>query len=330
MNAPIQQDMFRPALTRAPHMVAWGAGLDSTGMIVEMFERGEPIDQVLFADTGSEKPETYEYIEYFSRWMADRGIPFERLAYQPQNFKNFPPYRSLLENCLTNGTLPSIAFGFSSCSKKFKISVQDKWTNNWEPAVTAWSQGLRVVKSIGYDCSPADLKRYAQREGYESDKYEFRYPLREWGWTRDVITQSLLARNIRVPPKSACFFCTAMKPWEVDALPKPMLRLIVLMEARAEPRLTSTEGLWRKTVLGTKGGTAKPGSMTIYIRDKGLLPAEQIELIRERAPKALIRWQEAQAEIPIGERPPIAEWIDFFEEHKGMFEGDGVVGPYSA
>lgn len=330
MSPPGQTDMFRPLLERAPVIVAYGAGLDSTGMIAEMHARGEPIDQVLFADTGSEKPETYEYLAYFKRWLNDHSIPFEVLSYQARDFKHFPPYKSLLENCLTNGTLPSIAFGFSSCSKKFKQSVQDNWTNSWEPATTAWAQGLRVVKCIGYDCSPADLKRYAQREGYRSDKYEFRYPLREWGWTRDRIAESLRAKNILVPPKSACFFCTASKTHEVDALPKNLLRLIVLMEARAEPRLTTTEGLWRKTVKGTRGGTAKPGSMTIYIREKGLLPSEQVDLIRERAPQALIRWQAAQAEVPIERRPALSEWLEFFEAQKGVFEGDGVIGPIRA
>jgi len=102
------------------------------------------------------------------------------------------------------------------------------------------------------------------------------------------------------------------------------------MEARAEPRLTTTEGLWRKTVKGTRGGTAKPGSMTIYIREKGLLPSEQVDLIRERAPQALIRWQAAQAEVPIERRPALSEWLEFFEAQKGVFEGDGVIGPIRA
>src|SRR3546814_8141336 len=44
---------------RAPVMVAWGAGVDSTALIIELAEAGEPIDMVLFADTGSEKAETY-------------------------------------------------------------------------------------------------------------------------------------------------------------------------------------------------------------------------------------------------------------------------------
>src|SRR3546814_13331082 len=60
---------------RAPVMVAWGAGVDSTALIIELAEAGEPIDMVLFADTGSEKAETYAYLPIFRAWMDSRGIP---------------------------------------------------------------------------------------------------------------------------------------------------------------------------------------------------------------------------------------------------------------
>jgi hypothetical protein len=45
----VQIDFFAPA--RQPVLVAWGAGVDSTSMIIELVARGEPIDHVLFADT---------------------------------------------------------------------------------------------------------------------------------------------------------------------------------------------------------------------------------------------------------------------------------------
>ncbi len=72
MTAPVQQDMFRAAPTRAPVMIALGMGVDSVAMTIEMFERGMPIDQVLFADTGSERPETYEYEAISDRPMEER------------------------------------------------------------------------------------------------------------------------------------------------------------------------------------------------------------------------------------------------------------------
>ncbi len=302
----------------SPVMAACGMGVDSVAMIIELVERGERIDVVLFADTGSEKPATMAYVLIFRAWLEARGILFIVVGYQPKKFKNWPPYGTLEENCLTNGTLPSIAFGFGSCSLKWKVAPQNAWADAWEPARACWAGGGRVTKLIGYDCSPQDVKRYAEREGYDDDpKYVYRYPLREWGWVRSDCETRIRKAGLPVPVKSACFFCTAMKPWEVDKLEPSYLRRIVLMEARAKPRLTKTEGLWRKTVTGVRGGIPKPGSMTEYIRAKGLLPAEQIDWIITHAPQQLIRWQEGAAEVPIEQRTAVREWLAFFDAMEG-------------
>ena len=49
----------------APVIAAWGMGLDSTAMIVELVRQGTPPDVVLTADTGSERPETYVFLPLF-------------------------------------------------------------------------------------------------------------------------------------------------------------------------------------------------------------------------------------------------------------------------
>lgn len=96
---------------RSPVLAAWGAGVDSTAMLIELIARREPVDQVLFADVGAEKAETLAFVPVFRAWLADHGVASEVVRYAPKNFKNWPPYRTLTENLLTNGTLPGIAFG---------------------------------------------------------------------------------------------------------------------------------------------------------------------------------------------------------------------------
>ena len=58
----MQIDMF--GMNRQPVTVAWGGGLDSTAMIVEMHERGEQIDLVTFANLHAERPWTYDTVAY--------------------------------------------------------------------------------------------------------------------------------------------------------------------------------------------------------------------------------------------------------------------------
>ena len=295
-----------PALDRSPVVAAWGMGLDSTAMIIELVARGQAPDLVLTADTGAERPETYEFLPIFQRWMDAHAIEHHVVRYVPRRFKNWPPYFSLLENCLTNATLPSISLGRHSCSLKWKIAPQDKWVADWLPAREAWGRGQRVIKLIGYDASPADSRRYAHAEGMDNPRDEFRYPVREWGWDRRRCAARIREEGLPVPIKSSCFFCAAMKPEEVLTLPRWCLRLIVLMEARAAPRLRNVEGLWRRATRN------RPGSMTEYIRAQGLLDHAEVDRIETGAPVELVRFQSVAAHVPIDQRPHLREWLDRF------------------
>lgn len=119
--AAVNDDQRYTALYGVPVVAAWGMGVDSTAMIVEWVTRGLPLSVVLTADTGVEREETYAYLPIFQRWMDRHHIEHHLVRYVPKRFKHWPPYFTLLENCLTNATLPSISFGRHSCSAKWKI-----------------------------------------------------------------------------------------------------------------------------------------------------------------------------------------------------------------
>jgi len=55
-----------------PIIVAYGAGVDSTGILIGLQRAGVRPDLILFADTGSEKPETIAYLDCGSAWNFDR------------------------------------------------------------------------------------------------------------------------------------------------------------------------------------------------------------------------------------------------------------------
>jgi hypothetical protein len=290
----------------APVVLAYGVGVDSTALLIEKVARAEKIDLVLTADTGVEKPATYAYLDVIRPWMDARGIRHEVVSYIPKRFKHWPPYYGLLEMCLTNATLPSKSLGGSSCSLKYKKAPQDAFLATWQPAIDAWGRGQRVRRLIGYDAGPRDTLRANHALSIDDPLYECEYPLRQWGWDRDTCTARIVAEGLPVPPKSACWLCIANRPQEIRDLPRWCLRLIVLVEARAAPRLHTVEGLWRK---GTK---ARPGRMTDFIRNEGLLPAREIDRIWNNAPTDLLRFQDVAASIPIEDRPTMRDWIDRF------------------
>jgi hypothetical protein len=280
--------------TKQPFVVAYGMGVDSTAVIVGLVARGIRPDLILFANVGGEKQVTYDYLPVINAYLRANNFPeVTEVAYVPKNFKHWPPYFSLEENCLTNGTLPSKAFGFGSCSMKWKAQPQDKYLKTWAPAVEAWKAGMKVKKAVGYDNSKRDVQRRQTADKvctsstYKENntaQYDYWYPLQDWGWDRDECIRQIAAAGLPVPEKSSCFFCPAMKTHEVDALPQDKLVRIVLMEQRAMPRLTVVKGLWRKA---TK---ARPASMTEYIAEKGLLSPEQISKVKQ-VPTALLDYQ---------------------------------------
>ena len=147
------------------------------------------------------------------------------------------------------------------------------------------------MKIIGYDASPKDQKRvtYACNAEVEDEHYEYRYLLQEWGWDRDRCIQEIIGAGLPVPVKSSCIFCAAMQPEEVEALEPDELRVLVRMEARARPRFKTAamKGLWGRD------SKKRPGSMTKFIREKGLLPAEEIDRIIAETPKDILEYQAA-------------------------------------
>jgi hypothetical protein len=91
-----------------PLVVAYGLGVDSTAMLLEFARRGIHPELILFADTGGEKPETYAYLPVIQRYLASVDFPaVVTVRYEPKR----AAYRTLEEQCLHTGTLPSLAYG---------------------------------------------------------------------------------------------------------------------------------------------------------------------------------------------------------------------------
>lgn len=206
---------------------SYGGGTNSTALLIECVKRGIRIDMILFADTGAEKPHTYKYVEYFSKWLVSKGYPAIQVVQAS---------KSLEQDCFDRKALPSIAYGTKSCSQRFKIAPQDKLVNNSSIV------GGRLVKLIGYD---ADEPHRASKT--YNDKYTRIYPLIDWNMGRDECIQTIEDAGLVLPGKSACYFCPNSKISEIKWLEQfhpELLEKALEMEAQAD--LTSIVGLGRK------------------------------------------------------------------------------------
>ncbi len=219
-------------------IASYGGGTNSTAMLIECVKRDIKVDLILFADTGGEKPHTYQYVERFSKWLIEHNMPG---IITVKKVKKTGEVYTLGDDCLDHNTLPSLAYGFKSCSQKYKIQPQDKFCNNWSPAKAEWKAGRKITKLVGFDSD-----EHHRVKDYSDDKYTMEYPLVDWDMGRDECLETIEGAGLCPPGKSACYFCPSSKPSEIRQLAHTNPELIeraLKMEANAE--LTSVKGLGR-------------------------------------------------------------------------------------
>ena len=86
------------------------------------------------------------------------------------------PNKTLEQDCLDRGQLPSIAYGFKTCSLRFKVEPQEKYLRQ---------NGFKdFVKLIGIDAG----------EQHRAKEYKgTKYPLIEWDWD-NIVTGKQIGR----------------------------------------------------------------------------------------------------------------------------------------
>jgi len=257
-----------------PLVVAYGLGVDSTAMLVEFVHRGIRPDLILFADTGGEKPETYQYLRVIRPFLARHHFPeVVTVRYQPKRAS----YSTLEAQCLHTGTLPSLAYGGKSCSLKYKRTPQDKYILSAYPPPEFLKRGQRVVRAIGFDAGeerrtyahvvkavgldageehratwaksvPVKEKRVSREAWLDQHYFAYWYPLMDWGYDRETCKRIIAQAGLPVPIKSACFFCPASKKNEIAWLHEhhpDLLDRALRIERNAQANLTSMKGLGR-------------------------------------------------------------------------------------
>ncbi len=215
---------LRQELSRRKIVLCFGGGVDSTALIVVLRAAGIRPEAITFADTGGEKPETIAHVERMSQLLVSWGWP--PVSVCRKKTKPETGYSDLEGNCLSNETLPSLAFGMKSCSLKWKQGPQDQFLmgaksgpNACDPHpvwMSTQATGERILKLIGYDAGKADVRR-SKNLSRADEHFDYAYPLQTIGFKRpECVTAIATALGAEyVPIKSACFFCPASKHWEL-------------------------------------------------------------------------------------------------------------------
>lgn len=208
--------------------VPYGGGTNSVAQLLLLNELGIIPDLILFADTGAEKRHTYNHIDLMEKWLCDHGFPPIIIVKSPNE--------NLEENCFRRKQLPSIAYGYKTCSQRFKGDPQNKFINNYQPAQDYINAGKiiphgppnlinrklarpetiygnKILRLFGFESGE-------ERRRKDSDKphFENKYLLIEHGWDRDKCIQEIDKAGIKRPGKSSCYFCPNSKISEIKEL----------------------------------------------------------------------------------------------------------------
>jgi len=276
IGAPVRFENGRIAgpLGDAPIVVSLGVGVDSVAMLVEMHRRGIRPDTIITAlvgqgKYGNEHPRFYLYLPLLDTWLKRVGFPaITFVRYELGRKAKHHHYESLAGNCISNRTLPSIAFRRNhSCSLKWKGDQIDKH-------VTAVYGDQPCYRLVGYDCT--EIKRVSRfstktKPGGARANDMYLHPLQLWGMNRGDCERAIIQAGLPSPGKSSCVFCPSMKPEEIDDLDPASLWVIVILEANASPNLKTIKGLW-----------GHDGRMTDYILMRNLLPATMVQEVWDR------------------------------------------------
>ncbi len=196
-----------------PVVVAYGAGRDSTAMLIEMWRRGWKPDAILFANVGSEKKDTYEFVPVFNQWLLEHEFP-------PITVVQYRPVGAVreIEEHDQEPTLPGAASISNTCALKWKIEPQNRW-NAAAQARVAWSHGLkvcqahrfRVRRGISFETSRA--RAHSARPARTLIALSTR--CRMDGASTGEMHRDHRRGRLAGPSEERCYFCPFQQTWKL-------------------------------------------------------------------------------------------------------------------
>ena len=144
----------------------------------------------VFADTGGEHPETYEWIKKLDSYLKKKGMKIHTVAKEEMLFDYYKRKK----------IIPLRKFRF--CTARWKVQVIEKFLKKEY-------NGEEIITLIGYTIE--EMKR---KERLTSDRIT---PLIDLGYTREDCIQEIKKYGFKIiPRKSGCYFCVfqGKKEWK--------------------------------------------------------------------------------------------------------------------
>jgi 3'-phosphoadenosine 5'-phosphosulfate sulfotransferase (PAPS reductase)/FAD synthetase len=195
--------------------VSFGGGVNSVALVILLVNGGWR-GPIVFADTGAEWTETYEYLSYFQEnFLRHYGLEITRLGKEWRTDKSAREM-DLLEYCRERKTFPNANHRW--CTSAWKVRPLERWCH---------AHGY-CLQDLLVGISADEARRKPQR----------RRPLVDHGITREDCARVIAAQGLALPRKSGCWFC----PFQTEAQwrelyvahPELFAQAVELEEAKGE------------------------------------------------------------------------------------------------
>ncbi|MFF4989652.1 hypothetical protein ACFY19_20835 [Streptosporangium saharense] len=206
-------------MSAVPVILSYGLGVDSTAVLLRWLLEPESRDfdlsdlVVLTAQTGHEWPETGHLVgEHIYPLLREHGVRTVQVARatasQSDGITILDDTRApshcyiagdytLAAELFAAGTVPQTG-GARLCSVKSKGWCLDQW-------IKQYTEGAQHRHVVGFEAE--EMRRVLRDSQLGLPGRIPSYPLVEWGWTRQMCEDYILAHLGVSWPKSACLFC---------------------------------------------------------------------------------------------------------------------------
>src|SRR3990167_7270731 len=166
------------------HVLSYGGGINSVALLLLLLKAREPLDEVVFADTGGELPETYDYINRIRDYLRDYSVPFTTLTKRVSD-------SDLYDTSLRRKVIPSALWRW--CTRDFKVAPIHEYYE---------SKDVHVFQYLGIALDELHRMKHSGVTFVTN-----LYPLVDKRVSREGCIEIIKKAGLPVPIKSACFFC---------------------------------------------------------------------------------------------------------------------------
>jgi len=164
------------------YILSYGGGVNSVALLFYLLDEKKPLDEVIFADTGCEIPDTYFYAFKIKSYLEKKNIPFSIVRVKQG---------TLYDRCKTRKVIPSQIWRW--CTRDLKIRP-----------IHSYYRSLKTYVNQYLGIS------YEENDRAKESKVDYitnLYPLVEEKINRDDCINLIYEKGFTPPPRSGCYLC---------------------------------------------------------------------------------------------------------------------------